>query len=170
MTVGEHSASVDLAVSADRLWQSVCRLDGVNYELRPWLRMTAPAGLAAASIDELEPGRPAGRSRLLLGGLIPVDYDDLCIVEVEPPRRFLERSRMLTMDPWEHERSIRPLDADSARLTDRLRFELRSPLASVPGAGRLAAAIVAAIFRHRHRRLAKLYGHPRSHRGETSRR
>ena len=45
MTVGEHSASVDLAVPADALWRSVCRLDGVNYELRPWLRMTAPAGL-----------------------------------------------------------------------------------------------------------------------------
>ena len=167
--MGEHSASVDLAVSADELWDSVCRLDGINYELGPWLRMTAPAGLAGATIDELEPGLPAGRSWLLLGGVLPVDYDDLCLAEIEP-RRFLERSRMLTMDPWQHERSVRPLDAASARLTDRLRFELRSPLAAVPGAGKLAAASVAAIFRHRHRRLAKLYGHPRSHRGETDRR
>ena len=67
---------------------------------------------------------------------------------------------MLTMDPWEHERAIRPLGPDSARLTDRLRFELRSPLAAVPGAERLAVAIVRALFRHRHRRLAKLYGTP----------
>ena len=165
--MGEHSASVDLAVPADVLWQSVCRLDGVNYELRPWLRMTAPAGLAGATIDELEPGRPAGRCWLLLGGVLPVDYDDLCLAEIEP-RRFLERSRMLTMDPWEHERSIRPLDSTSTRLTDRLRFELRSPLAAVPGAGRLAAAIVAALFRHRHRRLAKLYGVPTERQGEES--
>lgn len=167
--MGEHSASIDLAVSADELWESVCRLDGVNYELRPWLRMTAPAGLAGATIDELEPGRPAGRSWLLLGGVLPVDYDDLCLAEIEP-RRFLERSRMLTMDPWEHERSVRPFGPGSARLTDRLRFELRSPFAAVPGLERLASAIVAALFRHRHRRLAKLYGHPRSPRGETDRR
>ena len=160
MTVGEHSASVDLAVPADALWRSVCRLDGVNYELRPWLRMTAPAGLVGATIDELEPGRPAGRSWLLLGGVLPVDYDDLCLTEIDPPQYFHERSRMLAMDPWEHERSIRPLGPDSARLTDRLRFELRSPLAAVPGAERLAVAIVRALFRHRHRRLAKLYGTP----------
>ena len=44
-----HSASVELALPADALWRSVCRLDGVNYELGPILRMTVPRGLGASS-------------------------------------------------------------------------------------------------------------------------
>jgi hypothetical protein len=158
--MGEVRHEVELAVPAAALWDSVSRLEGVNHELAPWLRMTVPRGLAGATIADLEPGRPAGRSWLLLGGLIPVDYDDLCIDEVEPPRRFLERSRMLTMDPWEHERTITPAGPAACLLADRLRFSLRRPLRSVPGIDRLAMAIVAALFRHRHRRLAKLYGEP----------
>jgi hypothetical protein len=153
------TGSVELVIAPDALWRSVCLLDGVNYELAPILRMTAPQGLLGATIDELEVGRPAGRSWLLLGGLIPVDYDDLCIVELEPPRRFLERSRMLSMSLWEHERVIEPRGGGSV-LTDRIRFELRRPIALIPGAERLAEAIVGRLFRHRHRRLAKLHGHP----------
>jgi hypothetical protein len=156
--MGEVTFEVRLAVDPERLWREVCTLEGVNRELAPLLRMTAPPGLEGASIDELRPGVPAGRSWLLLGGVVPVDYDDLCLVEIEP-RRFFERSRMLTIDPWEHERSVAPAGAN-ALLRDRLRFELRRPLAAIPGSDRLARAVVAFIFRHRHRRLAKLYGQP----------
>jgi hypothetical protein len=158
------SATVALAVSADALWRSVCRLDGVNYELGPIVRMTTPRGLQDADIDDLEVGVPVGRSWLLLGGLIPVDYDDLCLAEIDPPRRFLERSSMLSMSLWEHERLIEPHDDGTSVLSDRLGFELRRPLAVIPGATRLAQAIVAALFRHRHRRLAKLHGMPPSKR------
>ncbi|KAA0271724.1 MAG: hypothetical protein EDQ89_09790 [Acidobacteria bacterium] len=66
---------------------------------------------------------------------------------------------MLTIDPWEHDRSVVAAGSGSL-LRDRLRFELRRPLALLPGADRLARALVGAIFRHRHRRLAKLYGRP----------
>lgn len=156
--MGEVEMEVRLAVDPDRLWREVCTLDGVNREFAPFLRMAAPPGLEGATIDALRPGVPAGRSWLLLGGLIPVEYDDLCLVEVEP-RRFLERSRMLTIDPWEHERSVVAAGSGSL-LRDRLRFELRRPLALLPGSDRLTRATVGAIFRHRHRRLAKLYGRP----------
>jgi hypothetical protein len=156
----EVRISTELAVAAGDLWDAVSRLEGVNYELGPWLRMTRPRGLEGATIVDLEPGRPAGRSWLLLGRLLPVDYDDLCLVEIHPPRRFLERSRMLSIDPWEHERTIDALGAYSCSIGDRLRFELRPHLARLPGVARLATAVVGAIFRHRHRRLAKLYGKP----------
>lgn len=156
--MGELEIEVRLAVDPDRLWREVCTLDGVNRELAPLLRMTVPPGLEGATIDALRAGEPAGRSWLLLGGLIPVEYDDLCLVEVEPGR-FLERSRMLTIDPWEHGRSVVAAGSGSL-LRDRLRFELRRPLAQLPGAERLAGALVGAVFRHRHRRLAKLYGRP----------
>ena len=38
---------------------------------------------------------------------------------------------------------------------DRLTFELRRPLAWIPGSHRFAAALVRRLFRHRHRRLGR---------------
>ena len=40
-------------------------------------------------------------------------------------------------------------------VTDALGFELRPAIAWIPGAERLAATIVGALFSHRHRRLAR---------------
>ena len=99
-------------------------------------------------------GEPLGRSWILLFGLIPVDYDDLSLAERGPGFRFLERSTMLSMSSWQHERSVEPA-AEGCQITDRLTFELRRPLRFVPGSDRLAAAIVARFFAHRHRRLAR---------------
>ena len=130
-------------------------------ELRPILRMTMPAGLRGKTIDDVEVGAPLGRSWILLGGLVPVDFDDLRLVELEPGRRFLERSRTLSFSVWQHERVVEPLGEGRCRLTDGLGFELRPALAWMPGAARLARAIVGAIFRHRHRRLTSLHSRGR---------
>ena len=127
----------------------------INAELRPLLRMTTPRRLRGLTLDEVPVGRPLGRSWILLGGLLPVDYDDLCLAELEPPRRFRERSRTLTFSAWEHERTVEPAGVDGCVVTDRLGFELKRPPARIPGAARLAAAIVGALFSHRHRRLRR---------------
>ncbi len=152
------SRSVALAAPADRVWERATRIEGVNAELRPLLRMTVPRHLRGATISDLEVGVPAGRSWLLLGGVLPVDYDDLCIAELDPPRRFLERSRMASMDLWQHERAISPRGAGACVLTDTLTFQLRRPLAAIPGMAALAARIVGALFSHRHRRLVAMHG------------
>lgn len=152
--------STTLATAADELWRQVCTIEGVNYELGPYLRMTMPSGLRGRSIDDLEPGAQPGRSWLLLGGVFPVDYDDLGIAELEPPRRFLERSRMLSMSIWEHERLVEPAGHASSTISDRLGFELRRPLAAAPGSGALAIRMVGSTFRHRHRRLLARHGAP----------
>ena len=152
------SLSVALAAPAERIWEAVTRMEGVNAELRPLLRMTVPRHLRGASITDLEPGVTAGRSWLLLGGLLPVDYDDLCLVEIDPPRRFLERSRMASMSLWQHERAIAARDERSCVLTDALTFTLRGPLERAPGMDALARRIVAALFGHRHRRLVAMHG------------
>jgi hypothetical protein len=110
------------------------------------------------TIDDAPVGEVAGRSWILLLGLLPVEYDDLRLVELDPGRRFLERSSMLTLRPWQHERIVEPVGDDSCRVTDRLSFELRTPLRSIPGAGRLAGGLVTALFAHRHRRLRSAYG------------
>jgi hypothetical protein len=156
--MGRVSLAVRLGSPAATVWERAVTFEGVNDEFRPLLRMTKPRGMEGATIADLEPGVPVGRSWLLLGGLIPVDWDDLCLAEVEPPRRFLERSSMATMTRWEHERVIEPAGNGESVLTDSLTFELRRPLRWVPGVDAVSARIVRALFGHRHRRLVRAHG------------
>jgi ligand-binding SRPBCC domain-containing protein len=143
--------------TAAEVWSRAITEQGINDELSPILRMTMPPGLRGRTIDEVEVGTELGRSWILLGRLIPVDYDDLRLVELEPGRRFLERSRTLAFSVWQHERAIES-DNGGCRVTDRLGFEIKRPLAAVPGSARLATAIVRSLFRHRHRRLGRRHG------------
>ena len=78
--------------------------------------------------------------------MLPVDYDDLCLAELEPGRRFLERSRTLTFAVWQHERVIEPEGEGACRVTDRLGFELKRGVAWIPGAARLARPSSAPSF------------------------
>jgi ligand-binding SRPBCC domain-containing protein len=152
MAVQEVVTASSLAAPAEAVWSRVVTLEGINHELAPWMRMTAPDGI------ELSPAAaPLGerwfRSWILLFGVLPIDYDDLCLERLEPPRGFLERSRMLSALLWEHERTLAPLDAGGTRLTDRVRFSPR-----VPPLGGLHRLVTAATFRHRHRRLRSFFG------------
>jgi hypothetical protein len=146
-----------LPIRADEVWARAVTERGINDELRPLLRMTFPRELRGLTIDQVEVGVPLGRSWILLGGVLPVDYDDLLLAELEPGRRFLERSRTLSFAVWQHERIVEPDGGRACRVTDRLGFELRPAFARMPGSARLARAIVAGIFRHRHRRLARCH-------------
>jgi hypothetical protein len=147
-----------VAAPAAEVWSRAITPEGINHELGPWLRMTMPAGLQGATIDDVSTGEPLGRSWLLLGGLLPVDYDDLQLAELEPGRRFLERSSMLSMRVWQHERVVDQDGPAACTVTDRLTFELRRPLRWIPGFDRLAGAIVGRLFAHRHRRLKERFG------------
>jgi hypothetical protein len=128
-------------------------LEGINHELGPWIRMTMPSGLRGKSIADIEPPARPGRSWLLFLGVIPFDYDDLGIAELGPGNRFLERSTMLSMRAWEHERTVNGLGEGECEVTDRVAFELRRPLAWIPGADRLTRGLLARVFARRHRRL-----------------
>jgi hypothetical protein len=143
-------------VPASRMWAHATSPAGINAELRPWLRMTIPRSLRGRTIEDAPIGEVAGRSWILLLGLIPVEYDDLRLVELEPGRRFLERSSMLTLSAWEHERVIESAGEESCQATDRLGFELHAPLGRIPGSSSIVRAIVTALFRHRHRRLKQM--------------
>jgi len=146
-----------LAAPASAVWDRAVSEEGINHELAPILRMTMPPGLRGATIDTVEVGVELGRSWILLGGLLPVDYDDLKLVELEPGRRFLERSRTLAFGVWQHERTVEPA-GDGCRVTDRLSFELKRGVRWIPGAAALARSIVRSLFRHRHRRLVSTHG------------
>jgi ligand-binding SRPBCC domain-containing protein len=153
----------DLAVSPETVWDRVASLDGVNHELGPWMRMTAPRGVQL-NLDQVPLGKRWFRSWILLFGLIPFDYDDLCVIALEPGKGFLERSTMFSARVWEHERTLEPLTGGHTRVTDRVRFEAR-----VSGTAHLHRLIVAAIFRHRHRRLRRYFSARSSEPGPASR-
>lgn len=140
-----------VAASVEDVWKRVVSPDGINHELGPWLRMGMPRGADTLSIDTVTLGAPLGRSWIRLLGVVPVDYDDLTIVELEPGRSFREESTMLSARRWRHERRLDVAATGHTVVHDRLTFTPRLP-------GRPAAAIqrriIAALFRHRHRRLA----------------
>jgi ligand-binding SRPBCC domain-containing protein len=103
-------------------------------------------------VESVPVGQPLGRCPLLLLGFLPFDWDDLLIVRLDPPAGFLERSSMLSMRAWEHERTLEAVGG-GCRVRDRVRFEPRQPLS-----GRLLLPVVRGIFRHRHRRLRRQFG------------
>lgn len=147
----ELSISSILAADPARLWRHAVSPSGIDRELRPLLRMTFPAGGDDVTRG-WAPGRCLGRSWMLLGGVLPVEYDDLVFVEVEPGRRFLERSSLLSQRVWEHERVLEPV-AGGCWIRDRIRFEPR-----LGGLAPLHALVFRWVFRMRHRNLRRLFG------------
>jgi ligand-binding SRPBCC domain-containing protein len=145
-------ASSTLAAPPAAVWDRIASMEGINHELGPWMRMTSPRG-AELSVEQVPLGRRWFRSWVLLLGVVPFDYDDLCVERLEPGRGFLERSKMLSARTWEHERTLEPLPDGGTRVTDRVAFEPR-----VPVIRRLHRAVIAATFRHRHRRLRGWFG------------
>jgi ligand-binding SRPBCC domain-containing protein len=153
--VNSFEIASELAAPAEEVWRHATGVDGVNGELMPLVRMTVPRHLRGATLDQLPLGARAGRSWVLLFGLVPVDYDDLTIAERGPGHRFLEQSTMLTQSRWRHERIVDAVPGGS-RITDRLGWSGRiRPL------GALYRVAVPVLFRHRHRRLRKRFGQRR---------
>ena len=142
-----------LAATPEAVWERVSTFEGINDELGPVLRMTAPARVRRLEPAEVVLGERIFRSWVLLFGVLPIDYDDLTLIALEPGRGFHERSRMLSMRVWEHERTLEPDGATGCLVRDRLSFEPR-----LPGMGPLLERIVRATFKHRHVRLRRRFG------------
>lgn len=140
-----------LDADADDVWRFVTSPEGINEELSPWLRMTMPGPMRGRGVADVPVGVPLGRSWLLLFGVLPVEYDAISLDSLEPGA-FRERSSMATLRSWRHDRRVRPCEG-GCEVTDRLGWQAR-----LPGSGGVAAQIVAALFRHRHRRLRARFG------------
>ena len=141
--------SVDVAADASVVWERIISPDGINQEMRPWLTMTMPRGATGLTVETVPLGRPVGRAWLRLFGIVPFDFDHLNIVEIEVGSRFLERSTMLSMRRWEHERILIAVDGGT-RVCDRVTLQPRMP---IPGLAGMLARVVDAFFKHRQRRL-----------------
>jgi hypothetical protein len=94
-----------VAAPPDVVWARVSTFEGVNDELLPLMRMTAPAHVRALDPSQVVLGERIFRSWVLLFGVIPIDYDDLTLIALEPGSGFHEQSRMLSMRVWEHKRT-----------------------------------------------------------------
>ena len=141
--------SVDVCADASVVWERIISPGGINHEMRPWLTMTMPRAATGLTVETIPVGRPVGRAWLRLFGLVPFDFDHLNIVEIEVGNRFLERSTMLSMRRWEHERILIPVEGGT-RVCDRVTLEPRMP---IPGLAGVLACVVDAFFKHRQRRL-----------------
>jgi ligand-binding SRPBCC domain-containing protein len=143
---------------AEQVWQRVVTPEGINDELRPWMTMSMPHGAESLTVDTVPIGTPIGRAWMRLFGVLPFDYDRLCIAALDPGRGFDEQSTMMSMRHWRHQRSVTPDGDAKAIVRDRITFELRAPL-------RPATPIVAtglrALFGHRHRRLRRHFAYRR---------
>jgi len=148
----EISVSSRLNASPAEVWDRVISPEGINDEMRPYLRMTLPPGVEQLDPESVEIGVPIGRSWILLFGLLPFDYDDVCLARLEPGRGFLERSKMLSQRSWEHERTLEPTDG-GCLVTDRVCWQ---PRLGLPG--RLLRPVIGWFFRHRHKRLQQHFG------------
>jgi hypothetical protein len=149
----EIEVSSVVPATPERVWARVSTMEGVNHELMPLVRMTCPRRYAGLHLDpDIVPlGERLFRSWILLLGVVPVDWDDLTLVRIEPGHGFLESSTMLSQRRWVHERTLTPVDG-GCRVTDRVKFEPR-----LPGLGRVFLPLFRFFFRHRHRRLARWF-------------
>jgi len=148
------SESSIVAASPDIVWARVSTMAGVNAELAPLARMTYPEAMGVLAPAAVPLGRRAFRSWILLFGVLPIEYDDLTLVRIDPGHGFREESPLLSQRLWIHERTIEPA-AGGCRITDRLEFEPR--LAFL---GPVFLAVFRFFFRHRHRRLRREFGTP----------
>ncbi|GHB57106.1 hypothetical protein GCM10010377_55200 [Streptomyces viridiviolaceus] len=141
-------------VDPQELWTNVTSMSGVNLELLPYMRMTLPRELRRdPSIRQVPLGSSLGKSWIFLGGLLPIDFDDIVIAEREEGRRFLERSTTSCTKVWQHERIIDEIPG-GARLTDRLSYLLRPHMRPVRAPFRRA---MGGLFTHRHRKVQQHY-------------
>jgi ligand-binding SRPBCC domain-containing protein len=141
-----------LKAPAERVWAHASTFEGVNRELWPLARMTYPARFAALTPEVVPLGQVAFRSWVLLFGLVPVDYDDITLVELEPGRGFSEVSRMMALREWRHRRTITP-QGETCTLHDEIALLPRWRLA-----GPLQARAFRLVFALRHRALRRLFG------------
>ena len=149
--------STELPCESSQLWAAISRMDQVNFELQPILRMTVARDARDKSIEDAPLNQLAFRSVILLFGILPVDLHFVHITELERGRRFVETSYTLMNATWRHERTIQPLPLGrGSQITDNIGFRTRLPLL-----GFLLKPLVRALFAHRHRRLLAKFGTPR---------
>jgi ligand-binding SRPBCC domain-containing protein len=140
----------ELSSSPERVWDWMTSVRGVQTELWPVLKMTAPKSFAKMTDVSVELGKPLFRSWVFLLGVVPIDRSDLTLIQLDSGSGFVEESPMLSMKLWRHERRITSRGGKTV-LTDTLTFEPRFARAFVEW-------LIRVTFQHRHAVLRKTLG------------
>ncbi len=127
-------------------------LRGVNSELWPWVRMTAPEAWAARPLSEWPEKTPLFASWLLLFGVLPIDRHAFYLAAVLPGEGFVETSSSFINAQWNHTRTIATI-AGGCRVTDAVHYESRLAVL-----GYLLQPVYQFVFWWRHRRLRARFG------------
>jgi hypothetical protein len=142
-----------LQASPSEVWAHATTMDGVNWELSPFVEMTVPRAVRGMTIDDAPVGEVAFRSVLLAFGFLPFDVHSMQLDEVSPPDGFVEESTSWLQRRWRHERTLTATSAGGCEIVDSVTVEPR-----LPGAALLTVPIVRALFGRRHRRLRRRFG------------
>jgi ligand-binding SRPBCC domain-containing protein len=140
----------ELSATPERVWEWMTSVRGVQTELWPIMKMTAPRSMTTMMDVPVELGKPLFRSWVFLFGVLPIDRSDLTLISLDTGSGFVEESPMLSMKLWRHERRISTRDGKTV-LTDTLTFEPRF-------AARLSVWLIQTTFEHRHRVLRERLG------------
>lgn len=138
-----------IPATPNELWNWSTSVRGVEAEMRPLLKLHFPAGMTHIPQDDASLGKVLGNCEFLLFGILPVDLSRLTFVEIEPGRRFVEQSRLLSMKSWRHERVIAH-GLDGTRVVDTLEFTPRF-------AAGIVKWFVSRMFEHRHVMLRRQF-------------
>lgn len=130
------------------VWEWITSIKGISAEMWPFFRMTTPKGIRSLSDMQIKPGVRMFRSYVLLFGVLPIDYSDMTLVELDYGWGFVEQSPMGSMKSWRHERRIAPCPSEPSAvlLVDQLTFRPRI-------AQRLVEWFIRKVFTHRHKVL-----------------
>ena len=140
-----------LPAPREAVWQWITSWAGIRRETMPFFAMTAPRGMRSIAQVQVVPGQRLFRSYLLFGGLLPLDILDLTVIDIRPGHGFTERSPMLSMKRWQHQREILDAPGGGVELVDTLSFEPRL-------ARGLTRWFVTRLFQHRHAVLRRAFG------------
>lgn len=145
--------SIHSKINTDKqtLWQHITQMKNVNYELMPIVRMTYPADKTSLSGVDVPLQTTLFTSTILLFGFIPIDLHHLALDKVIEGEAFYENSTTLTHQYWKHTRTLTAVDGGTL-VKDEVSFQPR-----IGFLGYIFLPIYKQVFKHRHRRLVKLF-------------
>lgn len=153
MTEIDLTFTSTLRTHRPEVWAVVSTMEGVNAELRPFVRMTFPAGSEQLSEAAIVPGQMLFRSWLLAGSVIPIDRHDLTLERVTDGEGFDEESTSMLQRRWRHERRLSDTPEGGCVVRDHLVIVPRLRVARP-----VVALAVRFLFDHRHRVLRRTFG------------
>ncbi len=79
-----------LRAPRERVWEWITSVNGISAEMWPIFRMTAPKNFSSLSDLVIEPCVRMFRSYVFLFGILPIDYSDMTLLELDVGQGLIE--------------------------------------------------------------------------------